>query len=196
MSTELLMEKRTFFAKDLAAILLKNQVISESLASGLSQAFKESSQESFDDFLLEEHIVPRGALLSALSSYYKVPSVDVVGYFFQSFLLHKFPKDILHRYVFIPMDVDDEILTVVASEPDNPRLLPIIGEYVSYDIVLRVGIRIDITDAITEYYDESITQVPDDVDIRFERSMGREFRQESLLKEEESEVISHEDIID
>lgn len=191
------MEKRTSFAKDLTAILLKSKALSEEIVPGLVQAFKKSSKENFDEFLLEEEIVTRSALLSALSSYYKVPAVDVLGYFFQSFLLHKFPKDILHRHAFIPMDVDDEILTVVASEPDDPRLMPIIGEYVSYDIVLRVGIRLDITDAISEYYDESITQVPDDVDLRFERSSDRGLRQELLIKEEEeTNPVSDEDILD
>lgn len=191
------MEKRTSFAKDLTAILLKNKAMSEQMAQGLVPAFEKSSKENFDDFLLEEEIITRSALLAALSSFYKVPSVDVVGYFFQSFLLHKFPKDILHRFAFIPMDVDDEILTVVASEPDDPRLLSIIGEYVSYDIVLRVGIRLDITDAISEYYDESVTEVPEDVDLRCERSTDRGFRQESLIKEEEeSNPISDEDVLD
>ena len=182
------MDKHASFAKDLTHILLKNKVISDKEAYSLQKLFKESSKENFDDFILEEGLVSKEDLLQALSQLYKVPALDVDGYFFQTFLLHKFPKDVLHRHAFIPMDVDDDIMTVVASEPDDPRLLPLIGEYVSYDLVFRVGIRLDITDAITEFYDKAITEVPQDIDLRVERLGDRGFRQEQA--EKESEEIS------
>ena len=129
------MDKHASFAKDLTQILVKNKIILDQEAHKLQRLFKESSKENFDDFLLEEGLVNKEDLLKALSQLYKVPAVDVEGYFFQTFLLHKFPKDILHRYAFIPMDVDDDIMSIVASEPDDPRLLPLIGGFVSYDPV-------------------------------------------------------------
>lgn len=190
------MEKKASFAKELTHILLKNKVISDKEAFKLQQLFKDSEKEYFDDFLLEESLVDKEDLLQALSQMYKVPAVDVAGYFFQTFLLHKFPKDILHRYAFIPMEVDEDIMTIVASEPDDPQLLSVMSDYVSYDIVFRVGIRIDITDAITEYYDRAITEVPQDIDLRVERLGGREFREEEYLGDDEQYDISDEDILD
>ena len=103
------MDKHASFAKDLTHILLKNKVISDKEAYSLQKLFKESSKENFDDFILEEGLVSKEDLLQALSQLYKVPALDVDGYFFQTFLLHKFPKDVLHRHAFIPMDVDDEV---------------------------------------------------------------------------------------
>lgn len=191
------MDKHVSFAKELTHILLKNKKFSDKEAFNLQKMFKESSKENFDDFLLEEGLVSKEDLLQALSQLYKVPAVDVDGYFFQTFLLHKFPKDVLHRHAFIPMDVDDDIMTVVASEPDDPGLLSLIGENVSYDIVFRVGIRLDITDAISEFYDKAITEVPQDIDLRVERLEDRGCRQEELEKEEDEESsISDEDILD
>ena len=152
------MNKLASFAKELTHILLKNKVVSDKEAFNLQKLFKESSKENFDDFLLEAGVVSKEDLLKALGQLYKVPAVDVDGYFFQTFLLHKFPKDILHRHAFIPMEADDDIMSVVASEPDDPRLLPLIGGFVSYDIVFRVGIRLDITDAISEFYDKAVTE--------------------------------------
>lgn len=191
------MDKHTSFAKELTHILLKNQVISDKEAYNLQKLFKESSQDNFDDFLLEEGMVSKKELLRALAQLYRLPAVDVSGYFFQTFLLHKFPKDILHRYAFIPMAVDDDIMTVVASEPDDPRLLPLIGDIVSYDIVFRVGLRLDITDAISEFYDNSVTEVPQDIDSRVERHEDRGYRHEQAEKERDEEFpISDEDIMD
>jgi type IV pilus assembly protein PilB len=188
------MDKQASFAKELTHILLRNRVFSDKEAFNLQRMFKESSKENFDDFLLEEGFVSKEDLLQALSQLYRVPVVDVQGYFFQTFLLHKFPKDILHRYAIIPMDVDEDIMTIVASEPDDPRLLPLIGDYVSYDIVFRVGLRLDITDAITEFYDKAVTEVPQDIDLRVERHEERDARHEEL--EEEDESISDEDVLD
>jgi type IV pilus assembly protein PilB len=188
------MDKQASFAKELTHILLKNRVFSDKEAFSLQKLFKESSKEHFDDFLLEEGFVSKENLLQALSQLYRVPAVDVKGYFFQTFLLHKFPNDVLHRYAFIPMDVDEDIMTVVASEPDDPGLLPLIGDYVSYDIVFRVGLRLDITDAITEYYDNALTEVPQDIDLRVERLEERDARQDELKEDEES--ISDEDVLD
>lgn len=190
------MDKKASFAKELTHILLKNRVISDKEAFNLQKLFGEAAKEYFDDFLLEESLVDKENLLKALSQMYKVPSVDVEGYFFQTFLLHKFPKDILHRYAFIPMDVDEDIMTIVASEPDDPQLLSLIGDYVSYDIVFRVGLRLNITDAITEYYDRAITEVPQDIDLRVERLEDRGFRQEEFQNDEEQDSISDEDILD
>ena len=163
------MDKQASFAKKLTHILLRNKVISEKEANNLQQLFKESSKENFDDFLLEEGLVSKEDLLNALSQLYKVPAVDVTGYFFQTFLLHKFPKDILHRYAFIPMEADDDIMSVVASEPDDPGLMLLIGGFVPDDVVFYVGIRRDITDAFSEYYDKAVTEVPQDIDSRLDR---------------------------
>lgn len=191
------MDKQASFAKELTAILVKQQVIAEKEAASLQKLFKESEKEYFDDFLLQEGLVEKEDLLKALSDLYKVPAVDCGGYFFQTFLLHKFPKDVLHRYAFIPMDVDDDILIVIASEPDDPRLLPLIGEYVSYDVRFRVGLRLDITDAITEFYDEALTVVPEDIDARELNEEDRGRVEEDIFKQTEEDMpISPQDEIE
>jgi hypothetical protein len=138
------------------------------------QAFKDSGLAVFDDFLLEEALIDREDLLRALSVYFKLPPFDVVGYFFDTQLLHMFPKDFLLRNAIIPREVDEEIMIMVASEPDLPDLLSQIGEHVSYDIQFEVGLQTDICDAVKEFYDESVTQVALDEDAREERRLTRE----------------------
>jgi type IV pilus assembly protein PilB len=190
------MERRKSFAEGLSKILVKHKLIKAEEAVSLQRLFEESPKEYFDDFLLEEGIVDKEDLIKALQEYFKVPAVDVVGYFFQPFLVRKFPKDVLHRYAFIPMDVDENMMSVVASDPDDPQLLPLIAEYVSYDIHVNVGLRQDITDAITEFYDKPLTEVQEDVDSRTERLEERGERSQVLDEEEEEFPIDDEDIID
>ena len=171
------------FVSGFLDILVRMNVMKKAEAEASDHAFHESAKENFVDFLVEEGLVDRDNIFLALSQYYQVPYFDVVGHFFELHLLHQFPKDVLLRNAFIPLEVDENMLIVVASEPDNPELLNIIGEYVSYDVQLFVGISLDITDAVKEYYEKSLTEVDEDMDLREERRLGSQEHEQELREE-------------
>lgn len=159
------MEKKERFVHDLSLILVKHKIFTEREAKSLQKSFKEAAQETFDEFLLYEGLIDKEDLLKALSQYYKTPAIDLAGYFFQTFLLRKFPKGVMLRNVFVPLEVDQNFMVVAAGEPDNPDLLSIIGKYVSYDIQFRSSIKQDIIDAIREFYDKSDAEVAEELAI-------------------------------
>lgn len=167
-------------------VLAELKLITAEDAVKLLAAYHESDVDQFDEFLLSEGIVDREDLLQALSEYYQVPSFDVVGYFFERHLLHMFPKEMLVRHEIIPLQVDENMMVVVAAEPDNPDLLFEIGEYVSYDIRLYVGVARDICDAVEEYYDKADTEIDPDEDIREEQLLRSEFIH---IEDEDGEII-------
>jgi hypothetical protein len=179
-------EKKELFAQELSQILCKNRVISESEAKALFRSFKNSDKETFDDFLLEEGLIEEEDLLKALGEYYKVPSVDVTGYFFDTALLQNFPKDFLLRNRVIPLEMDEDILIVAASEPDDMDLLSGFGAYTSEDIQFRVGLARDICDAVKEFYDKSPTDLLDDQDA-LEEDLYEHERYKDILHESEDE---------
>ena len=146
----------------LCDILAANKSIDRDQKENLKKAFEESSKEKFTEFLLEGGFVQENDLLIALGQYYQVPATDVVGLFFDTFLLQKFPKSVLLRDAFIPREVDQNMLIVIASEPDNPELLALIGEHVSYDIQFQVGLKRDICNMVKEFYDDSLTELDQD----------------------------------
>ncbi len=177
------MEKKETFEQAIVRILAKQGKVSSEEAQALKKAFKGYSKGLFDDFLLEKDLVDEVDLLRALAEYYQVPAFEVIGYFFDTFLLKKFPKGFLLRNAIIPLEVDENIMLIVASEPDNPDLLASIGEYVSFDIRFRVGFRRDICDAVKEFYDKSDTEDPQDVDARLEREDQRALRRTEETEE-------------
>jgi hypothetical protein len=150
------------FAEKLSEILVKQRSIPANESHSLARAFAESEHDYFDDFLLEEGLVNRPDLLDALSAYYKVPAFDVDGYFFERFLLQKFPKDFLIRNASIPLEVEENMMMVVTSEPDKDGLERAFRQFVSYDVNFLVGLRKDIIDAIEDFYDESLTEATED----------------------------------
>src|SRR5437667_10345403 len=146
------------FVTELSDILVAQKIISIQEAKAIQKAFHDSDKDQFDEFLLDEGIIEEVDLLDALAEYYQVPAFDVVGHFFESLELHKFPKEVLLANEFIPLEVEDNIMIVVASNPNDPDLLEIIGDNVSYDIQFRVGIAREITDAIKEFFDKAVTE--------------------------------------
>lgn len=183
------MDKRETFAQGLCDILVKQKAVSESEGRALARAFKNSEKENFDDFLLEEGLVEENVLLRALAQYFQVPSVDVTGYFFDTQLLRNFPKDFLLRNRIIPLEMEDDIMIVVASDPDNPDLLPAMGAYTSEDIQFRVGLGRDISDSVKEFYDKSPTDLIDDSDTDLiDEQLGEEVRYHDLLHDEDEDI--------
>ena len=178
------MEKKEAFTQGLSEILVKAKVIAPNEARSMQELFKDSTKETFDEFLLEEGLVEESDLLKGLSEYYQLPSFDVVGYFFDHNLVTKFPKGFLLRSGIIPLEVDQNMLIVVASNPEESRLESAIRDYVSYDVNFMVGLKRDICDAVKEFYDLSPVEVDEDVDLREERRLGQDVENEieSLTK--------------
>jgi hypothetical protein len=187
------MEKKERFVQGLAAILVRQGVLTEKEGESVQEEFRRNSADSFEYFLLDEGLVEKEPLLIALSEYYQLPAVDVPGIFFRQVPIHFFPKDIMLRYVFIPLEEDEDVLPVITSDPENEDLLPVISEYVSYEVSLRVGLRRDIEDAVKEFYDKPPTEeIPADVDAREERELEREEKAEI---EEDENVADAEEIV-
>jgi hypothetical protein len=177
------MEKNENFEVGFLRVLVELKFVTSEDAKKLLVAYNESDIDQFDDFLLSEGIVEQEQLLEGLSHYFQVPSFDALGYFFETHLLRMFPKDMLLRNEIIPLQVDENMMIIIAVNPNNPELLFEIGEHVSYDIRFYVGIGRDITDAVKEFYDKSDVEDSQDNDVREERLLMGEF----VLAEDEEE---------
>lgn len=146
------------FVRKLVAIMVSLELIEIGKAKQIVAEFNASETEHFDDFLIEQGLVDREDVLEALSTHFGVPPFDVVGHFFDTNDLRKFPKDFLLRHAVVPRAIDGDTMVVVAAEPEKPGLESALRDFVSYDVVFEVGIRGDIYDAIKEYYDKSLTE--------------------------------------
>ena len=147
--------KKTFEEK-ITCLLVEKKCITREEAIALCKDFSgRSSDESFDAFLINEGIVAREEMLKVLSEYYKVPSFDVIGYFFKPELLHLFTEEFLVHHTVIPLELGEMTMSLVAGTPDDEDLQREIAELVSYDIQWYVGISNDIQDALVDYYENS-----------------------------------------
>lgn len=150
------MTQKNNFIGRLAESLVKLKVMSEVEAESFEKEFSGRSRSRVDEFLLDEGIIDRPTLIKALQNVYGMPTYDVRGQFFNHQLLLLFPKDFLMKKCIIPLDVDDDILTIIVSDPEDDEALEIVGNYVPYSVNVLVGIARDIIDSIEEYYDEDV----------------------------------------
>lgn len=155
------MHKKKEFVDNFSEMLVKLKIVNPKEAHAMKKDFHTRSKENFDFFLLDEGLVTKDELLKALSEYYKIPYFDVRGFEFDHDLVVNFPKEFLLENLIIPSQVDQDMLTVVASQPEAPGLEAAIRDYTSNDIVFLVGIGRDIIDVIREFYDESPTYIHD-----------------------------------
>lgn len=153
------------FVDTMSDILVRQQVITKQEAAVYKEQFEASDVDSFEYFLIDEGLISKEELLTALASQYRVPSIDVTGYFFDSELIRNFPKEFLLKNEIIPVDLDDEFLIIASAHPDNAQLPVEIEKYVSQDVQFNVGIARDIIDAVEEYYDVAVTEVPEDLSL-------------------------------
>lgn len=177
------------FAEGLTKILVKRKIINAGEAQALRKSFRDSPKPNFDEFLLDEGLVDKDDLLPALAEYYQLPAFDAVGYFFDHQLVRMFPKIFLRSNGIIPIERDENMLIILASNPIDQNLLPRIGRYVSYDIRFRVGLQQDIFNAIQEFYDQSVTGLDYDEGL----DENRKARADRIRKEKEDQELAFED---
>jgi hypothetical protein len=168
------------FVNRVAQAFVKLKVMSEAEAESFEKEFSGRSKGRVDEFLLDEGIVDRENLLKVLQSVYNIPSNDVRGHFFNHQILMLFPRDFLVNKSVIPLDIDNDILTIIVSNPEDDETMEMIGNYVPYSVNMLVGIRRDIIDAIEEYYDEDVATA----DIEDEES-----EEIDELAEDESDIV-------
>ncbi len=178
------------FIDELSIILTEKKLIKPEELVGLHKSFKQKTNLSFEEFLLEEGIVEKSDLLDALSQYYQVPAIDISGDFLDHHNTRLIPKDVMLRHYFVPYERDEhDNLWVVAANPSDPHLRTVIGEYISHHIDFMVGIAQDIIDAVQEAYDQSITWEPQEVqNQQMERSQIDVHPGQDLLRPEDSNV--------
>lgn len=178
------------FVQQFIEILVRQGALNDSDVQAIKESFARSTLIQFDAFLLDEGLVERSALLNALSQYYQVPAYDVLGEFFDHLLLQNFPKDFLLRNRVIPLEIDHDELIVVAAEPDTPGLEHALRKFTEQDIIFKVGLAQDISDAVKEFYDKAVTEdVLEDVDVQEHRQL----REEASYEQSKNDMLRDEE---
>lgn len=177
--------------RGLVEILNRKGLLRKKEADAVVNDFQKHEASYVEDFLIEEGIVEKEALLMALQEYFKVTAVDVLGAVFDHNLVRMFPKDVLLRNCCIPYQREDNMLFVITNDPSDDEKESILREFVSYDIEFFVGLPSDIDMMIKDFYQDPL------YDVNYEEIVAQsQYEDEKERYDDEHEREVEEGLID
>jgi hypothetical protein len=181
------MKRPDNFIDELSEILIRHHATTPEEIAVYKEQFSHSDLDAYEDFLLEEGLVEKEALLEALGAFYQVPWIDIGGILLDPDLVRNFPKDFLLRNEFIPIALEEDFLTVAAAHPDDETLLANIGRFADADVRFQIALPQDILDAVAEHYEAALTEVQTDEDRLDEEHEQDELERLGEIKEDDQE---------
>ena len=106
------------YGSKLGEILINKGIIS---FDQLQQAFEEqkNSSKSVGEILIDKGLVKEADLMDGLSKQYNMPYVKLSNYEINPEAVAKIPLDALKKYSVFPINIEDNMLVVATSNPED-----------------------------------------------------------------------------
>ncbi|MFH1777627.1 MAG: ATPase, T2SS/T4P/T4SS family [Candidatus Omnitrophota bacterium] len=137
--------------KTLGQILLEQKLITEEKLNQALRVQKES-EEPLGEILINQGGVAEEAVLKALSIQLDIPFVKISTLKIDANVIKILPAKVATFFNVIPIDMDDDILTVAFNNPLDIEATDEIKLIVKKDIKLVLSTHADIREAIRRYY--------------------------------------------
>ena len=142
--------------------------------------------------LLEEGLVSEDKLLSALAGELKLSFVDLKNITIDKAVVDKIPLKIASYYKFMPISIENRILTVAVAYPFDVKTQDELRTHLGYDIEMVLAVSSDVSELLKTHYglaaatiDKIISQESQQQKIK-ESKEGAEIEDIEKLAEEES----------
>lgn len=141
--------------KKIGQILLEHKLITEDiLKEALSHQDKFGT--SLTQYLLQSRYLAEEDLAKCISIQFGFPYLPLETYEIPQEIIQLLPRDIVQKYLLIPIDKIDNVITVVMADPADTAVIHEIENITSCRIQPFVGIISDIVKAIEKYYSVTI----------------------------------------
>jgi len=146
-------------------LLVKKGLVSEREKDNLQEAARASGQ-TLTALLLERGTLTEQIIGQVLADQYGLPWNDLREFRVPTSLMKTIPVELMHRYGFVPIDQEDDVLTIAISDPQNLRQLDELEHQLGYELRLVVSSRTAIHDALgnSEGNSEVLTRIKAELD--------------------------------
>ena len=103
-------------------------------------------------FLLNNNIISAKKILTALSHYYDLPSLDVEYYHPEKEALLEISEEIARRFSLLPLFIMEESLYVALFDPDDLTALDYISQLTGFTVETVLALKPSIETAINHHY--------------------------------------------
>ncbi|MEQ8190735.1 MAG: GspE/PulE family protein [Candidatus Eremiobacterota bacterium] len=119
----------------------------------MEKAFKEEDEgRDVATFLLDNKSASKKDLLSAMSHYYKLPSVDLEYYYPDRDSTGKITEEIARRFLIVPLFQLDDKLYVALKDPDNLTVQNYIRQLTGLEVEPVLSLEPDLNSSINRVY--------------------------------------------
>jgi type IV pilus assembly protein PilB len=160
-------------------LLLKEKIADEDqLEDVLDESVR--NNQSFQTCLYNYEVITEDELLKLIANELGTEFVDVKPGEIPEEVVESIPPDIARTYGIIPVEKDDESVTVIAENPFDPRLVDELHFVLEKDCHVLVGRPREVQDAIDTFYPEKTGSVSEVIKEMEELHKGKEEQMENV----------------
>lgn len=164
-------------------LLLQNKMITE---EQLEYALKiqKSRGKRLGDMLIELKYVNEDELTQALSERLKVPYADLTKFKIKENALDLLTRSYADKNKIIPIECNDKTVVIATSDPMNFHLMDDISVRTGRNVKFVMATKTSIENAIANHYDETSSEVRENINQQFELDKLTIFNLDEQLKNE------------
>lgn len=129
-------------------ILVKKGLILEREKNTLLETAKTSNQ-TLSSLLLERGTLTEDSMGQILADQYGLPWNDLQEFRIPAGLMESIPVELMHRYEFVPMDKEGDVLTIAIAKPQDLRMIDELEHQLGFELQLVVSSKSAILDALS-----------------------------------------------
>ncbi len=135
----------------LADILIKNGLFTQEEANKFLTDVQ-STNESLYGFLLRQGVVAEDRILQTIANSFNLPIVNLKELTVDKSVIEKIPVKIASYYQFVPIKIENKVLTLAVCVPFDVKIQDEIRVYIGLEPKLVLAKEKDIIDSLKKYY--------------------------------------------
>jgi len=137
--------------KGLFEALIQGDVLPKDAIDSALKAV-EATDESLDSYLIRNGLLTKQQILAALEKRFSMETVDLKRLTIDTDVIEKIPVKIAWYYKFMPIRIDNKVLTVTAPAPLDVKIQDEIRLHLGYEPRVVLSTETDILDALKKHY--------------------------------------------
>ena len=177
----------------LEEILIEKGVILER-EKDLLQETARTSNQSIIAILIERGTLTEDSAGQILADQYGLPWHDLKEFRIPTPLIESIPVELMHRYEFIPMEKEGEVLTIAIAKPQDLRMIDELEHQLGHELRLVVSSKPAILEALlsnSEGNSQVLTRIKAELDpvLIKEDEKGEEILSVERISQDQSPVV-------
>ena len=108
-----------------------------------------STNQTIATILLERGTLTDDMIGQVLADQYGLPWNDLKEFRIPSTLMETIPVELMHRYEFVPMEREDQVLTIAIAKPQDLRMIDELEHQLGFELRLIVSSQTSILEALS-----------------------------------------------